>query len=85
VRGQRARIGAVAQQDQGGELVEEAGRLDGGRDQDEEGVQQREPGPVEQLVGLVQGPGNPCQPTRRTTPNGIHQRPPQLKLLQHIE
>ena len=64
----------------GGELVEEPGRLDGGRDQDEEGVQQgeasvhhleqliedhrqgdigrgddqvgREPGPVEQLVGL---------------------------------
>jgi hypothetical protein len=70
----------VAQQDQGGELIQEAGRLDGGRDQDEEGVQQgepwvhhleqliedhrqgdigggdhqvgREPGPVEQLVGL---------------------------------
>jgi hypothetical protein len=80
VPGKRARIGAVAQEDQRCELVEEAGRLNGGRDQDEEGVQQgepsvhnfeqlvenhrqgdigrgdhhvrREPGPVEQLVGL---------------------------------
>jgi len=79
-RGQRACVGWVAQQDQRGELVEEAGRLNGGRDQDEAGVQQgepsvhhleqlieddrqggvgrghhqvgREPGPVEQLVGL---------------------------------
>ena len=131
-RRQRARIGAVAQKDQRGELVEEAGRLDGGRDQDEAGVQQgepsvhhleqlieehrqgdigrghhqvgRQPGPVEQLVVLdvmgrgrevalddqhgghdgdgvgaaedvdqVQGPGHPCQPTRRTTHKGIHQ------------
>jgi hypothetical protein len=64
----------------------------------------RQPGPVEQLVGLdvlgggggvalddqhggndgdgegaaedvdqLQGPGQPCQPTRRTTRKGIHQ------------
>jgi hypothetical protein len=41
--GQRVRIGVVAQKDQRGELVEEPGRLNGGCDQDEEGVQQGEP------------------------------------------
>ena len=74
------RIGSVAQQDQRCELIQEAGRLNGRRDQDEEGYQQgdpsvhhleqliedhrqgdighgdhdmgREPGPIQQLVGL---------------------------------
>ena len=41
--GKSARIGLAAQQGQRCELIEDAGGLDGGRDQDEERVQQGDP------------------------------------------
>src|SRR5205823_282899 len=51
-RRKSARIGSAAQKDQRCELVQEAGGLDGGRDQDEERVQQGQPSihHLEQLV-----------------------------------